>query len=86
MDQMMPMDAIAVEDTEYEVLRYAAPETKDDWVALLQLLLGSDAATATKAYDAMFPEGYDPDGTHDVALRLVDDEEDTDDWNPEVSG
>lgn len=57
---------------DYQVVRYDAPTTKEDWVVLFELLLGCSPADAEVAYDAMFPDGYDPCGTDDLALVLVD--------------
>ena len=53
---------------DYAVVRYAAPTTRTEWVELLGRLLGCPLDEAAVAYDAMFPDGYDPDGTDEVAL------------------
>ena len=53
---------------DYSVVRYAAPTNRSDWVELLGLLLDCPLDEAAVAYDAMFPDGYDPDGTDEVAL------------------
>ena len=53
---------------DYTVVRYAAPSTRTEWVELLGLLLDCPPDEAAVAYDAMFPDGYDPDGTDEAAL------------------
>ena len=53
---------------DYSVVRYAAPTNRIEWVELLGLLLGCPPDEAVVAYDAMFPDGFDPDGTDEVAL------------------
>ncbi len=57
---------------DYQVVRYGAPGTKEEWVVLFEALLDCSPSDAELAYDAMFPGGYDPHGTEDVALVLVD--------------
>jgi hypothetical protein len=69
----VPTAGFTLGDDEYRVMRYGAPETKEDWLVLFEALLGCSPADAAIAYDAMFPDGYDPYGTEDVALVLVED-------------
>ena len=62
-------------DDEYQVVRYGAPEAREDWLTLFETLLGCSRDDAVVGYDAMFPGGYDPNGSDDVAFVLVDPEE-----------
>ena len=57
-----------VDGDDYTVVRYATPTTRGEWVELLARLLDCPPDEAAVAYDAMFPDGYDQDGTDDVAL------------------
>lgn len=59
-------------DDQYTVVRHAAPETREGWEALFAILIGCGPEDAARAYDAMFPDGYDPDGTDDAVLHIAD--------------
>ncbi|HSJ71165.1 MAG TPA: hypothetical protein VLA29_05905 [Acidimicrobiia bacterium] len=74
-----PEAGFTLGDDDYQVVRYGAPQKKEDWVALLGMLLGCSSADAELAHDAMFPDGYDSHGSEDVALVLVDPGADGDD-------
>lgn len=74
MDQLDATD-FTIGDDDYTVVRYAAPTTRDEWVELLGLLVGLGPVDAAMAYDAMFPDGYDPNGTDEVALQVGPKEE-----------
>ena len=57
-------------DNDYTVVRYSAPTTRGHWEELLGNLLDCGPENAAAAYEIMFPGGYDPDGTDDVALHV----------------
>jgi hypothetical protein len=59
-------------DDDYTVVRYSAPTNREQWEQLLGMLLGCSREDAATAYDVMFPDGYDPNGTDDVALHVGD--------------
>ena len=64
--------AFTLGEEEYTVVRYSAPTNREQWEELLALLVGFGPDDAAKAYDAMFPDGYDADGTDDIALHVGD--------------
>ncbi|HSJ71614.1 MAG TPA: hypothetical protein VLA29_08230 [Acidimicrobiia bacterium] len=69
MDDLSTTD-FTIGDDEYTVVRYGAPTNREQWEELLAMLLGCGPEDAAMAYDAMFPNGYDPDGTDEVALHV----------------
>lgn len=76
-DEEMTMDDLSttgftIGDDEYTVVRYGAPTNREQWEELLAMLLACGPEDAATAYDVMFPDGYDPDGTDDVALHVKD--------------
>ena len=71
MDEPTTSD-VTIGGDDYTVVRYPVPTNRGQWEELLALLLGCEPKDAAIAYDVMFPDGYDPDGTDDVALRVRD--------------
>ena len=70
MDEAMMTTEFTLEDDQYTVVKYEAPSTREAWVELLGVLLGCEPDDAAVAYDAMFPDGYDQNGTGEVALHV----------------
>ena len=71
MDDLSTTD-FTLGDDDYAVMRYSAPTNREQWEELLGMLLGCTPQDAATAYDVMFPDGYDPNGTDDVALHVGD--------------
>jgi len=48
------------------------PVGRDGWEHLFPVPFGCTPDEASVAYDTMFPDGYDPDGTDDAVPHLAD--------------
>ena len=70
MDEAKMTTEFTLQDDQYTVVRYGAPSTREAWVELLGVLLDCGPDDAAVAYGAMFPDGYDRNGTEDVVLNV----------------
>ena len=70
MDEAKMTTKFTLQDDQYTVVRYEAPSTREAWIELLGVLLDCEPDDAAVAYDAMFPDGYDRNGTEEVALNV----------------
>ena len=59
-------------DDDLEIIRFPAPDSRTGWEQLLGALLECSPAEARMAYETMFPNGYDPNGTDDAVLHVED--------------